>query len=362
MAGPRRIVVLTDFLPPDFGATGQYALRDAREWAEQGHHVTLAGMTTGAGGVEHEGDLAVIRLRVRDRPLRPARRAAWTLWTEARLMWRLRAALAGADELVYGAGLPYLELFVVPLGLLGRRRLRQRLTDLHPECLMATLGVEVGEPLALRALHGLTRALRRRVDVLEVGGEDQRRRLLEQGIPAERVQVRRDGAPITITSDTPPLERPAALAGRKILLYSGNLGVAHDADTLLRAYLRHHREGSGRVGLWLNARGEGADRIERACRAAGVPIHRSQPVPLALLPRLLTTPDAHLVTLRDRFVGYVHPSKVYGAVASGRPIIYVGSERADVHALCTHALPAGSYRRVSVGDVVGLADAFEEVA
>ena len=37
------------------------------------------------------------------------------------------------------------------------------------------------------------------------------------------------------------------------------------------------------------------------------------------------TPDAHLITLSDAFVGFVLPSKVHGCIASGRPVLFIGS-------------------------------------
>ena len=50
----RRLVYICDWLPPDFGAVGQYAVLFAREWASEGWAVTLVGLTSGkssrAGG------------------------------------------------------------------------------------------------------------------------------------------------------------------------------------------------------------------------------------------------------------------------------------------------------------------------
>ena len=87
------------------------------------------------------------------------------------------------------------------------------------------------------------------------------------------------------------------------------------------------------MALWLNATGAKADRVEEILRREGLPVHRGRPVPLELLPRLLVTPDAHLITLRDGFVGYVLPSKVYGCIQSGRRVLYIGSAGSDVHLL-----------------------------
>jgi hypothetical protein len=47
-------------------------------------------------------------------------------------------------------------------------------------------------------------------------------------------------------------------------------------------------------------------------------------LPLADLPRLLLTPHAHLITLKDRFVGYVLPSKVL--LASPPAVPFCSSE------------------------------------
>ena len=363
MSPPRRLVYLCDWLPPDFGAVGQYSLLFARQRAAAGEDVVLGGLSSTAADDEEEpagaGRLRIVRLHapVYDRADFTAR-ALWTLRTTLSLIRRLRREIRAADEVLFTGSPPFLIHFLVPLNLLLRRRLVYRITDFHPECLIAELG---RAPLPLRLFHRLTVALRRRVHRFEVLGEDQRRRLLEIGVADERIVLRRDPSPVEIPADVQPLERPEELRGMKLLLYSGNFGVAHDHETFIEGYRRHHREGSGRVGLWLNATGAKADLVEAALRREGLPVHRGRPVPLELLPRLLVTPDAHLITLRDEFVGYVLPSKVHGCIQSGRDVLYVGSAGSDVHLLCAETLPAGSYRRVDTGDAAGVAAALEDL-
>ena len=84
-------------------------------------------------------------------------------------------------------------------------------------------------------------------------------------------------------------------------------------------------------------------------------------MPLDQLARLLVTPDAHLITLSDPFVGFVLPSKVHAAIELGRPIVYIGSASSDVHALCAEKLTA-PYFRVEIGDAKGCWQALEELA
>ncbi len=91
-------------------------------------------------------------------------------------------------------------------------------------------------------------------------------------------------------------------------------------------------------------------------------MHRSAPVPIESLASLLVTPDAHLVTLLDPFVGYVMPSKVFGCLASGKPLLFIGSAASDVDRLA-RASPLGErYLRVDGGDAAGVAAALERLA
>lgn len=96
-------------------------------------------------------------------------------------------------------------------------------------------------------------------------------------------------------------------------------------------------------------------------RAAGVPVARSPPCPLAELPRLLVTADAHLISLRSAFAGYVLPSKVYACIASDRPVLFVGPATSDVDLLCA-AAPLPFYRRIEPGDADGFAAALDRLA
>lgn len=358
-----KLVYLCDWLPPDFGAVGQYSLPFARQRAAAGDDVTLAGLSSAADSIEEErpgaGRLRTVRVRSRVYDRSDFRsRALWTARTNLNLLWRLRRELSRADEILFTGSPPFLIHLLAPLNLLLRKRLTYRITDFHPECLMAEMD---RVPAALRLFHRWTVALRRRVDRFEVLGEDQRQRLLEIGIRPERIVLKRDPSPVEIPPDTPPLDLPAELAGRAVLLYSGNFGVAHDHETFVAGYRRHHRQGSGRVALWLNATGARADRVEEILRQEGLPFYRSRTVPLELLPRLLVAPEAHLITLRDAFVGYVLPSKVYGCIESGRRVLYIGSPRSDVHLLCSQGLPPDLYRRVDTGDAEGVARALEEI-
>lgn len=328
---------------------------EARQWASNGWNVTLVGLTSGPsaqGPFEAigSGSLAITRLhRATYRKKNFWARLAWTVRSNIALLAAAFGKMRAADAVLFTGSPPLMLHFIAPLNLVLRKRLIYRIMDFHPECSIAERGGRSG--FFLSTLLRLTHFWRRRVDTFEVLGHDQAKRLIDGGIPAQRIVLKRNPSPVTFRPGLTPLPLPNELQGAPgVILYSGNWGVAHDEATFIEAYAKYFRASNNPLRFWLNATGAKADRVEAELRLLGVPIYRSHLMPLDDLPRLLLAVDVHLVTLRDSFVGYVLPSKIHACVESGRRILFVGSDRSDVHLLASHALP-GLYNRVGVGEV-----------
>jgi hypothetical protein len=359
----QKLLYLCDWLPPDYGAVGQYSALFARQLAEEGRDVTLVGLSSRESGTSCEscgaGSLRQVLLRAATYDKASLlRRMLWTVRINTRLIWRAWRELRRTDVILFTGSPPYLIHWLAPINVFLRKKLIYRITDFHPECLLAQRGAP--GPV-LRLVYRLTLFWRRRIDQFEVLGCDQAERLTASGIPRERIRLKRDPSPVAFDPRPRPLPRPEAARGRLLLLYSGNWGVAHDYRTFVSAYARHHRSGTARCVLWLNAVGAAVEAVEGELVRQGLPYVRGTPVPLHELARLLVTPDAHLITLSDAFVGFVLPSKVHACIDSGRPVLYVGSERSDVHRLCSERMTA-PYRRVAVSDVEGCFEALEDLA
>jgi hypothetical protein len=361
----KRLVYICDWLPPDFGAVGQYAMLFAREWATMGWAVTLVGLTSGEANHEAaepigEGTLEIIRV---NRPTYNkqsfANRLVWTVVSNLLLLRAAFRAIRQAHSVLFTGSPPLMLHFLAPLNVFIRKRLIYRITDFHPECLIAERGQAGFLP---KALLRLTQFWRRRVDMFEVLGLDQARRLAEIGIPEERICLKRDPSPVVFSPGLRPLSLPEPLRdGSGVILYSGNWGVAHDDDTFIEAYSEYYRQSRRGLRFWLNAVGAKADHVENELRRRGIFVYRTRPVPLEQVPQLLVTADVHLITLRDAFVGYVLPSKVHACIESGKRIIFVGSESSDVHLLASRALSPLNYRRVGVGEVDNLVNVLHEM-
>jgi hypothetical protein len=359
---PERLVIVCDWLPPDFGAVGQYMLQRAEDEARRGRDVVLIGLTSADKGEDRDHSDA-IRLRLVRLPARQPEkhrlllRALWTLATNARLIVAVGKAQSGRvpTEIMVTGSPPFLSQALILANMLWRRSLTYRITDFYPETAIAS-----GRMRAMRRLLPLFMWMRARADRIEVLGEDQRRRLIEGGVPFGKLALVRDTTPISISPDAPPAPRPFS-AHEVILLYSGNLGVAHDTEAFCEAYRRHIHEGANRVRLWVNGTGSRIELLRAFCARHGLPLHLTRPAPLRELPGILRAADAHLVLLGGQFWGYVLPSKIYACIEAGQPVLYVGPPESDI-ALLLELSGARKHKLVRSADVDGCFHALEALA
>jgi hypothetical protein len=357
----RAQIYVCDWIPPEFGAVGQYTMQRARRAAGQGERVVIIGLGRENGNsVESigEGQLSIVRLGAKRSPKESlVRRAIWSFFVNARLIAATAAALRqNRRSTILVTGSPPLLSYLVLLNnaLFWRTRIVYRITDFYPEVAFAA-----GKARWLTPTRPLFGGLRRLANTIEVLGEDQRRRLRDDGIPPSRISLFRDDSPVEDWASSPPVARPFSDNSR-ILLYSGNFGVAHDVDTLCEAYRRHIRHGANRVRLWINGTGVRVADVKAYCEHHGLPLAVTGPVPLEQLPGVLKAADAHLITLSEPFWGYVLPSKVYACLEAGQPILFVGPAESDVHLLASRH--ATTYWRAQPGDVEAAFRALEEMS
>lgn len=343
------LIIACDWIPPEFGAVGQYQLARAREVAARGRRVTLIGFGRAS---ETTAEEALTIQRIARRSANKGNlisRGLWALSANAALLRATATAARGLAECeikVTGSP-PFFSYCIIAWARLKRgRRVTYRITDFYPETVIAS-----GKARWLAIVAPIFHALRKRADRIEALSECQRRRLAEGGVDPAKVEVVRDDSPVSFSADTQPAERPFG-PEHVVLLYSGNLGVAHDWRTFAEAYEHHVRHGPNRVRLWLNATGTGVAGFLDFCRERSLPVHHSAPAPIEALPGILRAADAHLVLLGDAFWGYVIPSKIYGCIASGRPCLYFGPTESDIHALIESDPRSQSVRNGEFGSAI----------
>jgi glycosyltransferase involved in cell wall biosynthesis len=144
---------------------------------------------------------------------------------------------------------------------------------------------------------------------------------------------------------------PLPRHGRGLTIgYSGNLGRAHEIETIATA-----------MKLLPDVRfvftGGGA-QLGRVKQDAGPNVEFRAYVPREKLSESLSSVDAHLVSLKPSLEGLIVPSKLYGIMAAGRAVIFVGARDGEVARIireCRCGLV------VEPGDAEGLARAIRSV-
>lgn len=80
--------------------------------------------------------------------------------------------------------------------------------------------------------------------------------------------------------------------------------------------------------------------------------------PLEELMYSLTAADVHVVSIGNEMVGVLHPSKIYGAMAAGRPILALGPEMSHIATIVKdHQIGW----QVNHGDLEGLRENLYEI-
>jgi glycosyltransferase involved in cell wall biosynthesis len=199
--------------------------------------------------------------------------------------------------------------------------------DIYPEIVSAHVGAWTAVPLSpLRAARDTAW---RSAAALACVGPDMLPLLSARAGPAVPAALISNWAPHELSKPAAPEEvaavrRSWGLSDNFIVAYSGNLGRVHEFATVLDAAerLRAHP----RVVFAFVGGGARLHEVRAAVAARGLGNVRFFPAhPRAKLAAALAAPDAHLVTLRAGFERYVNPSKLAGALAAGRPVLYVGA-------------------------------------
>jgi glycosyltransferase involved in cell wall biosynthesis len=157
--------------------------------------------------------------------------------------------------------------------------------------------------------------------------------LRAHGIRAERVTVVPnwvdDVAIRPLPRDGHPLRKEWELDDAFVVGYSGNMGRVHEFEALIDAISLLVRDRQIRF-LFIGAgarKNELRDVVEERDLVNTLfkpyqPQHR--------LKFSLTVPDVHVVTLQHVLEGLIVPSKFYGALAAGRPVIFLGPPGCEV--------------------------------
>jgi colanic acid biosynthesis glycosyl transferase WcaI len=336
-----KILLLNQYYPPDTSATARVAASFAEALAAQ-HEVTVlcgrpsydptARRAWRVWQTEQLGNVRVIRVGSTDYSRTKMRERVMNYLTYVVLSVP-RALLVRCDVVLAMTDPPFEGIVGALVAMLKHKKYVYNIQDMYPD--MAVGGSIVAPGLLARVWERMHRwALRRATRVIVIG-EDMRRRIIAKGIEPQRVVVVRNGTELRAgepQSDELNLEVIRTIRGdaRLVLVHAGNIGFYGAWQTLVSAAQALSGEGVRVVFV-----GDGAQRGAVSMAAANAPNVRFLPFfPAADIASVLAAADLHIVTIKRGLEGVVVPSKMYGILASGRPMLAVAPAETDAAWIC----------------------------
>jgi glycosyltransferase involved in cell wall biosynthesis len=331
-----RILVLNQYYKPGVEATANL-LADLCESLVEDFEVTVV-----TGRLQGRADLpskelldGVLVLRTRS-----------TAFDRTKLRFRAMNYITYlVDSFVRAHSVPHLDLvlcmtdppIVGDLGLLIARRRRVPLLviseDVFPE--IATELGRLTNPLVVGPLRALVAFYLRRADRIVAIGERMRERLIAKGAPPERVIVIPnwvDTAAITPQPRENEWSRDAGFDGRFVVMHSGNVGHAQNLDALIVATT--HLRDLDRLSVPIIGFGARSRELEQLAKQLGTDrVRFLEYQPRERLSESLSAADIHYVGLAPGLSGYVVPSRLYGILSAGRPVIVAADEDSETAGL-----------------------------
>ncbi|KLI63732.1 glycosyltransferase family 4 protein [Aurantiacibacter marinus] len=247
-----------------------------------------------------------------------------------------------------------------PIGLAARIKGARRanwLQDLYPEVAEA-FGVLGSDAISTRMVRRLRDNSLRQADCNVAIGDRMADLLRQQGVADSRITVipnmTDDEAIRPIAAEDNPLRKEWGFADSDLVVgYSGNLGRAHEVDTLLDAAQLLQAEGRSEIHFLVIGGGFLREKLESEITRRSLSNFRLEPYqPRDQLHFSLTVPDVHWVSLLPDLEGLIVPSKFYGAAASGRPVIFIGSHSGELGSIvpernCGAVVDVGAFERLA---------------
>jgi len=332
-----RVLFLNRSFWPDREATGQF-LTELCDDLSQDHEITIV-----AGPSYHAEDNGPrgFRLWSRDRRGKVTIIRTWgTRFSKSRLAGRLvnlgtyyllaaivTFRLPRPDVIVAATDPPLLGALAAVLKRRWGCRLVYNVRDLYPDIAEVTGGVR--SPFLLELLRRGNDYAYERADLIVTLGRDMARRIVDKGVPSNKVVVVPDwvdcGRIHPLDSNT--LRR--SFGDKFVVMYSGNIGLSQQLEAVLEAADRLRDD--DRILFAMIGEGAREKWLQDRASAMGLKNVKFLPYqPLDKLAESLGAADLHLIPLAAGAAGCLVPSKIYGILAAGRPFIAMMEETAEV--------------------------------
>ncbi|MCS3749304.1 glycosyltransferase involved in cell wall biosynthesis [Salinibacter ruber] len=365
-----RVTLVTEYFYPEEASTAQLLTSLAKGLQDDFDVSVLTGRpnyhpgdeTESVPMREHHDGVLIERLPATrlDKDTLAYRVVNWLTFTLL-VFWRL-VRTRGSDDVVLSLSNPP----ILPLAAWAAKRIRgfsyaYLIYDMYPDMPIG-LGFLDEDSTVARMWERLIRLVYRDADRIVVLGGSMERRLTNKmkndpGFDPDKIEIIPNWEDGTFIKPTPKSEnafvQEQGFDEKFTLLYSGNIGRYHELSTAIEAI--GLLEDRGRDDIELVIIGEGARKAEHQQHVEREQIQNVRFLPfqpMERLPETLTACDASLVGIVPKMEGICVSSKLYSALAAGRPILAVVGEGDEVARVvreheCGAYIPPGNAKQAA---------------
>ena len=334
-----KILLLNQTFYPDVAATAQYLRELATALVEQGHEVTVV---CARRAYDHPKTIYPARetwrgVRIyRVYSSRFGKKARWHRAVDfasfvfsscARLLF-----LPRHDVVVALTTPPLISFIGAWRAKLWRAKFCYWVMDMNPDEAIAA-GWLRADSFVTKMLERMSRFSFRQAGRIIALDRFMRDRIVAKGIAPEKIAVlppwSQDQDVRFDVAGREQFRRQHGLAGKYVVMYSGNHSPVHPLDTLMQAAER--LEDDLVIKFCFVGGGSEFKRVQHWAKAGKRTNVLCLPYqPLAQLSASLSAADAHVVVMGEAMLGIVHPCKIYNMLAVGAPVVYVGPQPSHI--------------------------------
>lgn len=227
---------------------------------------------------------------------------------------------------------PYISLLGVLLKMLRGGKLVCWELDLYPDIAIA-FGLIKRNGILGRLLMKLSRNIHRKADMVVTIGEKMKEKIVEKGIDPEKVRVIPNWAdPDDFRlgeGEKNEIRERLKLDGKFVIIYSGNMGIVHDFETVKSGLVAVKEEED--VAFLFIGEGPKKKELENLVESRNIRnVHFLPYQPREKMKYTMNAGDVTLITQDERAKGLMVPSKIYASLAVANPIIAIGPEESEL--------------------------------
>jgi glycosyltransferase involved in cell wall biosynthesis len=353
-----KVLLLNQAFYPDVVATAQYSTELATRLAIGGHKVTVIASARGYDNPEvrfsrHERFNGVNIVRIKGLAL--GKRARWRRaldFASFFIVCAFRLLTIERHDVVLALTSPPLISFLAAIYARVRGcKFVFWIMDLNPDEAVAAGWLRRGS-VSERALARILKFSLDRSDRIVVLDRFMKDRIIAKGIDEERLIVIPPWANERVRFDLEgrlQFRERHNLTDKFVVMYAGNHSPCHPLDTLLEAALALRARND--ISFCFVGGGSEVSKVKgfaqrhELSNILHLPYQR-----LSELAGTLSAGDLHAVVMGERFVGLVHPSKIYNVLAVGKPVMYVGPAPSHITDLFIATSHREFFQRVDHGD------------